>query len=288
MVLDDNVVVYALDDAKNAWASMTKEQILAAITQAVNEGTISDIDAGFITKIRTVNGTALRFFVGTQAEYNELTEEQRQDLFAIITNDTTKDDIYSQISDLEYNLNTVSQIANNAKNTTDRILSGDLTVAKATNADNATNATNATKAAQDGDGNIIDESYLRKPGTVTAWAWNIAKPDDQFSSYGSDTLLEVAISGENFDTSDPEYNTFAYLGFVLLKHDMDMTVSPTAMLETSNYISHVSVRLLKTAMEGMFRWRIYIQANGSDTFTIPSASSAWTIKYRVISNNIAG
>lgn len=53
--------------------SMTKEQILAAIQQAVSEGTISNIDAGFITKIKEQNaGGALSFWKGTEAQLNKL------------------------------------------------------------------------------------------------------------------------------------------------------------------------------------------------------------------------
>ena len=38
-----------------------------------------------VAAIKTVNDTLLHIFVGTQAEYNALTEDQRQNLFAIIT-----------------------------------------------------------------------------------------------------------------------------------------------------------------------------------------------------------
>lgn len=78
---------------------MTKEQILAAIVQAVNEGTIGNIDTGFITTVKTINGTPLSFFVGSQAEYNELSDEQRENLFAIITNDTTKEALFAAIAE---------------------------------------------------------------------------------------------------------------------------------------------------------------------------------------------
>lgn len=53
------------------------------------------------TKINTINGTPLRFFVGTQAEYEALTEAQKKNLFAVITNDTTKDAIFSAINALQ-------------------------------------------------------------------------------------------------------------------------------------------------------------------------------------------
>ena len=41
--------------------------------------------------IRTINGSSLRIFVGTEAEYQNLTEEQRRNLFALITDDSSKE-----------------------------------------------------------------------------------------------------------------------------------------------------------------------------------------------------
>lgn len=94
-------IVYVICDQNCKFEGMTKEQIYTAIMQAVNEGTIGNIDAGFITTIKTINGTPLKFFVGEQAEYDALTDEDKKDLFAIITNDTTKDGILQAIKDLE-------------------------------------------------------------------------------------------------------------------------------------------------------------------------------------------
>lgn len=53
--------------------AMSKEQILSAIMQAVNEGTVGDIDAGVVSAIveQNKNGN-LSFWVGTEAEYNAL------------------------------------------------------------------------------------------------------------------------------------------------------------------------------------------------------------------------
>lgn len=52
-----------------------------------NTGEISSIG------VKTVGGTDLRLFVGTKAEYDALTDAQKQNLFAIITDDSTKEDL---------------------------------------------------------------------------------------------------------------------------------------------------------------------------------------------------
>jgi hypothetical protein len=135
---------YVICDSGCKFESMTKEQILTAITNAVNEGTVGNIDTGFITTIKTVNGKPLKFFFGTQSEYEALTEDERKNLFALITNDTTKEALFSAIESLQrevQNLETMladgSFVVQNAKN-----------AETATNAVNATNATNAEVAAR--------------------------------------------------------------------------------------------------------------------------------------------
>lgn len=91
---------YVLCDSNCKFESMTKEQIFAAITQAVNERKIGDIDTGFVTTVKTINGTPLKFFVGTQSEYELLSASQKENLFAIITNDTSKESMLATLEEI--------------------------------------------------------------------------------------------------------------------------------------------------------------------------------------------
>ena len=118
--------VYVICDKNCRFEGMTKEQIYAAIVQAVNEGTIGEIDTGFITTIKTINGTPLKFFVGEQAAYDALTDEEKKDLFAIITNDTTKDGIMTALEKLQKDYKELSE----------GISKGSIAVAKAKAIDN--------------------------------------------------------------------------------------------------------------------------------------------------------
>lgn len=91
--------------------SMTKEQILTAITQAVNEGTISDVDSGFVTTLKEQNRNAgLSFWVGTQAEYNALPEKV-ENCFYITTDDTVEDDLFAKIEELNVAVKSFEGIA---------------------------------------------------------------------------------------------------------------------------------------------------------------------------------
>lgn len=149
---------YVICELGCKFESMTKEQILTAIAQAVSEGRIRDIDTGFVTTIKTINGKALKFFVGTQSEYEALTDEEKSGLFAIITNDTSKEALENALAELQTNYDALT------KNLAD----GSFVVAKATNAGyatsagNASSATSATRATKDGSGNTISTTYAKK------------------------------------------------------------------------------------------------------------------------------
>lgn len=103
-----NYWVYCDDHCK--FPAMTKEQTLAAITQAVTQGTIGDIDTGFVTTIKTITGTPLKFFVGRQAEYDALSDEEKTNLFAIISNDTTKVNLEEAIADLNTSVDALQRV----------------------------------------------------------------------------------------------------------------------------------------------------------------------------------
>lgn len=91
---------YVLGDDNCKFPAMTKEQILTAISQAVETGKVKDVDTGFVTRLVEQNkGVALYFWVGTQAEYNAI-ETKADDCFYIITDDTIKEDIEAAIAEL--------------------------------------------------------------------------------------------------------------------------------------------------------------------------------------------
>lgn len=102
--------VYILDAAANRYEGMTKEQIITAIMQAVNDGTISNIDAGFITKIQEMNKKGvLKWWVGTQAEFNSL-ETKDADTLYIFTDDPLYQDINNLVQQVSELTNRVNEI----------------------------------------------------------------------------------------------------------------------------------------------------------------------------------
>lgn len=52
-------------------------------------------------KFKTIDGYTLSFFVGTQAEYEQLSAEEKDNTFAIITDDTTKDELFNAFEALQ-------------------------------------------------------------------------------------------------------------------------------------------------------------------------------------------
>lgn len=86
----DTPKVYVICDQNCKFESMTKEQIYTAIIEALETGGISNVDTGFIQTIKTINNVPLKFFVGTQFDYDALSETDKENLFAIISDDTSK------------------------------------------------------------------------------------------------------------------------------------------------------------------------------------------------------
>lgn len=96
---------FVLSDDNCKFESMTKEQILTAIEQAVSEGKIVDVDTGFVTTIKEQNANAaFKIWVGTQAQYNALAEKASDCLY-IISNDTSKRDVENAIQILRSEVN---------------------------------------------------------------------------------------------------------------------------------------------------------------------------------------
>ena len=94
---DRNYYVICDDNCK--FEGMTKEQILAAIAE-VTGATPTQIDDAFITKIKEQNrNSPLKFWVGTNAQYNELTPVGG--VFYIITDADPLTDIQTQINELD-------------------------------------------------------------------------------------------------------------------------------------------------------------------------------------------
>ena len=105
----DEKNVYAVDEYKNQFLTMTKEQILTAIINAVNKGEIGNIDAGFVTKIQEMNDLqALRIWVGTMAEFQALEEKDTETLY-LFTDDPTVNEIEQKLTELEQELDLLTQ-----------------------------------------------------------------------------------------------------------------------------------------------------------------------------------
>ena len=158
---------YCICDSGCKFETLNKEQILTAITQAVENGTVENVDTGFITAVKTINGTPLKFFVGTQYEYEALTDAQKENLFAIITNDVNKDGFFASLEELTGKTDDLAAVIAD-------ILNGEKIVAKAKDAEQAANAehaesaehattaTAADRATYDNVGNRISERYAEK------------------------------------------------------------------------------------------------------------------------------
>lgn len=90
--------------------------------------------------VTTITGEVLKFFVGTQAEYDALPHEDTRDLFAIITDDATLAELRGNLENMRGELNDTTANVNG-------LINGNISIE------------NANKATRDGAGNVITETY---------------------------------------------------------------------------------------------------------------------------------
>ena len=88
--------VSTADNGENIWTATFGD----GRTQELKVRNGSRGATGLIGSIETIQGNPLHFFVGTQEEYNALSDEDKVNLFAIITDDTSTDDILKTLEDL--------------------------------------------------------------------------------------------------------------------------------------------------------------------------------------------
>ena len=99
--MSDGKKYYCFCGSNCKYETMTKEQILAAITQAASGSSVIDPDAAVVSKVKETNsGGAVTFWVGTQAEYNAL-ESVAKDCLYIITNDSSVIDLQNAMRTLQ-------------------------------------------------------------------------------------------------------------------------------------------------------------------------------------------
>ena len=190
----DDVHIYGLDAAKNQIATMSTEQILAAIQRAIETGEVTDEFKAFIEMIKEQNkGIGVKFWLGSQDEFNALEKTESNTIYFVYTT-VIKDisdgiqKLYDGLRDGTIVVKTATDANNvalkiNGKNISD-IFEGDgVTAKKATNAANAANAANADKA------------------TNAANADKVKANDNTYKSYkdASKTLLWSGDWGGDYD-----------------------------------------------------------------------------------------
>lgn len=108
--MPDSRTYHVISDDNCKFESMTKEQILAAIQQAIGTGTVTDVDAGFITKIKELNRNGyLKFWIGTTAQYNAIQTKETNMLY-ILTDDTEFEDMETEINNFRSELDDLTDM----------------------------------------------------------------------------------------------------------------------------------------------------------------------------------
>lgn len=110
---------YVLGDDNCKYEGMSKEQIIATIQEAISTGTIPELDAGVITKVKEQNKQrALSFWVGSQDEYNAI-QKKADNCFYIINNSGNFAELKQKVDDDSKALQGLTNNFDNYKRETD-------------------------------------------------------------------------------------------------------------------------------------------------------------------------
>lgn len=198
--------IYVHDEKHNRYEGMTKEQIINAIVQAVEQGEITDLDDGFITKIKELNGNQnIQIWIGTTAQFNAIATKAANTLY-ILTDDDSAD-----------SWDTIAEQLNTLSDEYDDIVSGATTVPNAANTAN-TDFTHSTWTVYDGTAitaGTYEMRYKIEFGTVGAGGYK------NIYNFGMVTF-EAGWMKINSAVSCDEENGNSY--FVTIKSDGTMKV----------------------------------------------------------------
>ena len=109
---------YVIGNNKCLYEGMTKEEILAAITQAVETHEITDVDTGFVTKLKEYNrNVQVTYWIGTQNEYDALQSIEPNRLY-FISDDTFGADVAAAIANANASIESMSNTLSNIQTAT--------------------------------------------------------------------------------------------------------------------------------------------------------------------------
>lgn len=95
--MSDGKKYYCFCSSNCKYETMTKEQILSAIAQAIATGRVIDPNGGYITALKEQNsGSMFTVWVGTTEQYNAIAEKETNCLY-IKTDDSTFDDLIEYV-----------------------------------------------------------------------------------------------------------------------------------------------------------------------------------------------
>lgn len=210
-----NVPVYVICDKNCKFEGMTKEQILTAIAQAVETGEIGDINTGFVQTIKTVNGVGLKFFVGTQNAYDALSDSDKENLFALITDDTSSAELLEYLNGLSDRVTVLeNKAAASHATTADR-------ATYATSAGTADTATSATKANKIASLGAAADNVARCVWFSDSDEKELPRRDDDFKYNPYTNTLTVKNVSGNASTATNDVNGHKLTSLVAVSDTID-------------------------------------------------------------------
>ena len=200
---DRTYYVLCADNCK--FEGMTKEQIITAINNAISTGSVGDVDAGFITKVKATNADKyITFWLGTRAEYNALTTKSENCLYII-----TDDDSYEQLIAAFENNKGISQTEGDERYL--QLRGGTMTGALNMNSKKITNV-----AAPTNSGDAVNKLYVDGESVTGTGAITVTIENNKDYAYTDVTSLAMTAAAVKchgfigFGSSTPTINVSGF------------------------------------------------------------------------------
>lgn len=261
----DGVQIYGLDESKNRIATMSTEQILAAIQRAIATGEVTDEFKAFIEMIKEQNkGIGVKFWLGTQDEFNALEKTESNTIYFVYTT-------------------VIKDISDGIQKLYDGLQDGTIVVKTATDANNVTLKINgknisdifesdgvtAKKATSDKNGIPFHEGYLQQKDRVKKVTFDV----DNVTFAGAVEIADI-----------PEGKSFEDLFAVAIRYIDDDDADFSSIVRYAGKIAILYMSNVRTGAQG----DDWLNVQHTTNITLSSSSGKISMKLdrycRVIHN----
>ena len=251
---------YVLDEKGNRKEGLTKEETLAILQQAINNGSLAGIekDSAFVSKLKCcVGGETYQMAFITQAKYNELFTKNQltANTFYYITDDPTEENIEANIEAIAKELDATNEIIGDiVAGKTEVVVkkkliwSGELNLGDVINIELKENRSYLFVTKTSGDfyydyrknGSIVDSSNPTKITFLQNHSIDVVlAPTPSFTIREAQIIYCLTPDGQSYGNGLPNSLCFTTMKYAMIDFNSDGTLTAQTQLSTGLKITEI-------------------------------------------------